>query len=181
MRDHILDGRRLRWPPLVAKYGLSRETMWQIEAAEPPIRRSRQEQPVRIMQLANDAYDAKSGRIDWEAVTGKAGLPLIECLEQLEAAGTRFPTRSLPDPGDWPTEDIRELREFVAGHLDMPARRIWTLAAIYVNVEASDCQHLLGGLEKRRMTPAIYALVNRYREEGLKWAEIQARFPLYSH
>ncbi|KAJ2709223.1 hypothetical protein H4R19_004363 [Coemansia spiralis] len=29
------------------------------------------------------------------------------------------------------------------------------------------------------MTPAIYALLNRYREDGLLWAEIQARFPLY--
>ncbi|KAJ2712930.1 hypothetical protein H4R19_002502 [Coemansia spiralis] len=155
--------------------------MKQIEATEPPIKISRQEQPVRIVQLANDAYDAKSGRVDWEAVTGKAGLPLIECLEQLEAAGTRFPTRSLPGPGDWPAEDIIALREFVAGHLDMPARSIWTLAAIYINVETCNCQHLLGGLTARRITPAIYALVNRYRKDGLKWAEIQARFPLYPH
>ncbi|KAJ2714878.1 hypothetical protein H4R19_001502, partial [Coemansia spiralis] len=155
--------------------------MKQIEVTEPPIKRSRQEQPVQIVQLANDAYDAKSGRVDWEAVTGKAGLPLIECLEQLEAAGTRFPTRSLPDPGDWPAEDICGLREFVAGHLDMPTRSIWTLAAIYINVEACDCQHLLGGLKNRRITPAIRALVNGYREDGLKWAEIQARFPLYPH
>ncbi|KAJ2712653.1 hypothetical protein H4R19_002648 [Coemansia spiralis] len=155
--------------------------MKQIEATEPPIKRSRQEQPVRIVQLANHAYDAKSDRVDWEAVTGKAGLPLIECLEQLEAAGTRFPTRSLPNPGDWSAEDIIALREFVAGHLDTPARIVWTLAAIYINVEACDCQHLLGGLKKRRMTPAIYALINWYREDGLTWAEIQARFPLYLH
>ncbi|KAJ2712643.1 hypothetical protein H4R19_002651, partial [Coemansia spiralis] len=181
IRDRILDGRRLTWYRWVAKYGLSQETMKQIEATEPPIKRSRQEQPVRIVQLANDAYDAKSGRVDWEAVTGKAGLPLVECLEQLEAAGTRFPTRSLPGPGDWSAEDIVALREFVADHLDMPARSIWTLAAIYINVEACDCQHLLGGLKARRITPEIYALINRYREDGLKWAEIHARFPLHLH
>ncbi|KAJ2081347.1 hypothetical protein H4R24_002405 [Coemansia sp. RSA 988] len=151
--------------------------MEQILAQDDARIREQKELSVRITQRADQLYDEDRGCCDWDTVANEFDKPLLECLELYDTSLSTTVRQSRPNIADWPDGTIEMLKTFIKKHADLIAGDNLRLFGIYVNVRDEDCITLHHLVNSPRMTPELYELIKKCREDGMEWKDIYIKYP----
>ncbi|KAJ2081350.1 hypothetical protein H4R24_002408 [Coemansia sp. RSA 988] len=165
------------WYALAAQYRLSYDSMEQILAQDDARIREQKELSVRITQRADQLYDEDRGCCDWDTVANEFDKSLTECLGLYDTSLSTTVRQSRPSITDWPVETIEMLKTFIKKHADLIGGDNLRLFGIYINVRDEDCIPLYSMLSHLKMTPELYELIKKCREDGMEWKDIYIKYP----